>query len=103
RCSVVDGCGRASTHRVTRRTLASRLPHTRPLPGQEQRLAPRHQPAPIRECRVPHEGVSMLTPTLLTEADKRSLAEDNPWSDATVAASIQTAQQFQSQQVDKEP
>ncbi|HIW45930.1 MAG TPA: carboxylating nicotinate-nucleotide diphosphorylase [Candidatus Yaniella excrementigallinarum] len=45
----------------------------------------------------------MLTPTLLTDAVKRGLAEDLPWGDATVAASIPAAQQFQAQLVAREP
>lgn len=45
----------------------------------------------------------MLTPKLVTDVVERALAEDCPWGDATVAASIPTDLDFQANLVAREP
>ena len=45
----------------------------------------------------------MLTPKLIGDAVARALAEDTPWGDATVAASIPASMPFRAQLVAREP
>ena len=45
----------------------------------------------------------MLTPKLITDAVARALAEDTPWGDATVAASIPAQMRFEADLVAREP